>query len=58
MKIWVTARSKMAFSKKKKKMYIAPKNEGCLERNSISFRERELQTESTTCLKTIKQKII
>lgn len=57
MKIWVTARSKMAFSKKKK-MYIAPKNEGCLERNSISFRERELQTESTTCLKTIKQKRI
>lgn len=39
-------------------MYIAPKNEGCLERNSISFRERELQTESTTCLKTIKQKRI
>lgn len=37
-------------------MYIAQKNEGCLGRNSISFRERELQTESTTCLKTIKQK--
>ena len=25
MKIWVTARSKMAFSKKKKKMYLAQK---------------------------------